>query len=172
MYNGAQVYDYARGQLKNIDENKVNEKAGLGGKAKGYFTKMKVGATTYDYTNNLSKAVDWNRNGIIDPKYAMSMNNDAYASVLIGEDNWKNVTFLGGGGISGAGAGMQAAENVVCNSMATPMTAANICPPLTKEVVDMTRTKDAQDRLQELLKTLKPVKTISNGKLTAVFCER
>ncbi|MCX7003677.1 MAG: hypothetical protein NTV22_10460, partial [bacterium] len=172
MYNGAQVYDYARGQLKNLDENKVNEKAGLGGKAKGYFTKMKVGATIYDYTNNLSKAVDWNRNGIIDPKYAMSMNNDGNASVLIGEDNWKNVTFLGGGGISGAGAGMQTAENVVCNSMATPMTVANICPPLTKAVVDMTRTKDAQATLQELLKTLKPVKTISNGKLTAVFCER
>jgi len=174
MYNGAQVYDYARGQLKKIDESKVNEKAGLGGKAKGYCTKMKVGTNIYDYTGDLRTKVDWNRNGIIDPKYAMNMNNDGDASVLIGEDNWKNVTFLGGGGITGAGAGagMQAAENVVCNSLATPMTVANICPPLTKVVVEKARTKEAQDNLQELLKTLKPVKTISNGKLTAVFCER
>lgn len=186
-YDKIAKYDYSCGRTRPLDERKIKEKKGLGKKAANYYTKAQYpGGSVVNYNVDLVSRVNWNRNSGIDKKsYELNMNypNDILLTWLVSEDNWKNINFTGGGVIPSA------AENAVLipklsspaygeklpsKDSATPnysgrfmtINKENSCLEFTPEIRKELSSKKNQERLENLIKTLKPLKIKKSKSLT------
>ena len=99
------LFDYARFAGPTLNENNLNESAGMGQRlnfqgtiygARWWVTDSgRKGVETFDATSN----VDWNDNGVIQSGVRMNLNrggDDKIASLRGGVDEWSRVNFRGG----------------------------------------------------------------------------
>lgn len=119
VYNGrGHLFDYSRFVLPDLDENSLNESAGLssGGIAPNYGTRQIVvrnGQTQRLAVNDAAGPIDWNDNGVLDTNLAWDVNNDGQATVLSSFNDWGAIVYATGFlGQARADGPLQAAEDV------------------------------------------------------------
>lgn len=91
------VWDYTRMTINALDENNLNEFAGLGGSASlaTYGTRWYTPTTRDDWTADTN--VDWNWNSVIQASVAQDINNNGSRTVLgTVRNQWSNLTYNGG----------------------------------------------------------------------------
>ncbi len=98
-------FDYSRFALPDLDENDLDENAGISGVAEAvdYGTKFWDAVGTFSVINDVNVAIDWNGDGddVDDPVVANLNNNtdnlgNPILSVLGNSDNWDEIVFNGG----------------------------------------------------------------------------
>ena len=175
-FNGSPVYDYQRVKTGKLDENKVKESKGLGKKAAGYYTKATYqGYGTVVYNVDLTRNVDWNINGAVDKgSYPMNMNYpyDTMLTVLVAEENWKNLNFTGGGAIGSAGAvnpfGGQTPGTADYPGRFMAVSDANSCQPFTDDSKAKLASPEQQSAQATMLKGLRACKIRTNGRMSVM----
>ena len=103
---GVPCIDFSRQELPDLDENALDEAAGIGGAAAGLGTKMQAGSSTAVRSiADASGAIDWNESGgdSETDTYALDLNGDNLpipgavpGSLLTGFNDWANLVFKGG----------------------------------------------------------------------------
>jgi hypothetical protein len=91
-------FDYSKLQLPSLNENMLNEPAGLGPLAAGYGTRYFCTGGVNKVTNVASGPIDWDCSGTATGTAAVGdINNDTVRNILAGGFNdWANLKFKGG----------------------------------------------------------------------------
>jgi hypothetical protein len=87
----ARPLDYSPIALVMLDENALNEPAGLPGPAGAQTVYFVAGSS---FVTNLNVAVDWNRSGAsTEPSVAVDINRDATRTQLLGANDWTSLLY-------------------------------------------------------------------------------
>lgn len=98
-------FDYSRFQLPNLDENNLDEGAGISGVADAadYGTRFWDAVGTYSVIDDINVAIDWNGDGdTVDNPVVANLNDNTdgmgnpILSVLGNSNNWDEIVFNGG----------------------------------------------------------------------------
>lgn len=94
------LFDYQRIDTPTIDENNLNEFAGLGSGVAGYGTKYyaTVSGLVGEYSvADASGSIDWNKNNVYETNVVADINADGVCSQLIAQNNWPHINYNAGG---------------------------------------------------------------------------
>jgi hypothetical protein len=98
------LFDYQRIDTPALDENNLDEPAGLGTGAAGYGTKYYgPGASGEFFVSNASGQIDWNRNSFYETGVVADINGDGARNQLIAQNNWPHINYGAGGLLGPAG---------------------------------------------------------------------
>ena len=104
----ANNFDYSRFELQSLDENSLNESAGLNPVSGiteaglgNYATQVRTSVSTSNVAD-ASSNIDFNQNGSVSGTVATDVNGDGARSVLTTQNDWDNLIY-DGGGVLGAG---------------------------------------------------------------------
>ncbi|HML56695.1 MAG TPA: hypothetical protein PKC79_21560, partial [Solidesulfovibrio magneticus] len=98
------LFDYQRLDTPTLDENNLNELAGLGSGVAGYGTKYYGPGSPGEYAvADASGSIDWNRDNAFTTGVAADINGDGVRSQLIAQNNWPHIDYSAGGLLGPAG---------------------------------------------------------------------
>ena len=94
------LFDYQRIDTPTLDENNLNELAGLGSGATGYGTRYyaRVSSTVGEYSvADASGQIDWNKDNHYETGVKADINDDGVRNQLIAQNNWPHINYSAGG---------------------------------------------------------------------------
>lgn len=92
------LFDYQRLDTPTLDENNLNELAGLGSGVAGYGTKYYgPGSPGEHAVADASGSIDWNRNSVYETGVVADINGDGVRNQLIAQNNWPHINYSAGG---------------------------------------------------------------------------
>jgi hypothetical protein len=98
------LFDYQRLDTPTLDENNLNELAGLGSGVAGYGTKYYGPGSPGEYAvADASGSIDWNRNSVYETGVVADINGDGVRNQLITQNNWPHIDYSAGGLLGPAG---------------------------------------------------------------------
>jgi len=94
------LFDYQRIDTPTLDENNLNEPAGLGPGAAGYGTRYyaRVSGSLGEYSvADASGQIDWNKDNLYQTGVVADINDDGARTQLIAQNNWPHINYSAGG---------------------------------------------------------------------------
>lgn len=92
------LFDYQRIDTPMLDENNLNEPAGLGPGAAGYGTKYCGLVSPGEYAvADASGPIDWNKDTLYQTGVVADINGDGVRNQLITQNNWPHIDYSAGG---------------------------------------------------------------------------